>query len=101
MCPEEAGPVHAHPRLQVQYMTTITHPKLPPSSCITPVRDSERGGLCSHQGGHVLHLLQPRHHGPSTFNFINPNKTTGLLFNDKEGAENTGKSCQQLANVSK
>ena len=44
-----------------RYMTTITPPKLPPSSCITPVRDSERGGLCSHQGGHVLHLLQPRH----------------------------------------
>ena len=81
-----------------RYMINITLPKWFHSS---PGWDSERGGLCFHQGGHVLHLLQPRHHGPSTFNFINPNKTTGLLFNDKEGAENTGKSCQQLANVSK
>ena len=41
-------------------MINITLPNLLNSS---PGWDSERGDLCSHQGGHALELLQPRHHG--------------------------------------
>ena len=41
-----------------RYMINITLPKWFHSS---PGWDSGRGGLCSHQGGHVLKLL--RHHG--------------------------------------
>ena len=62
--PEEAGRVYAHPLLQVQvqYMITISslYPKT--TSFITRL-GFWAGALCSHQGGHVLNLHHPRHHG--------------------------------------
>ena len=51
--------VHTHDS-KFRYMINITLPKLLNSS---PGWDSERGSLCSHQGGHSLKLLQLRHHG--------------------------------------
>ena len=39
------------------------HHHLPKWLRSSPGWDSERGGLCSHQGGYALKLLQTRHHG--------------------------------------
>ena len=68
--------MHTHDS-KVRYIISITLTKWLHSS---PGWDSVRGGLCSHQGGHALKLLPPRHHGSGRQLHQYPYKTAGFLF---------------------
>ena len=67
--------MHTHDS-KVRYIISITLTKWLHSS---PGWDSVRGGLCSHQGGHALKLLPPRHHGSGRQLHQYPYKTASWL----------------------
>ena len=47
--------------------------------------------MCSHQGGHALELLQPRHHGPGR-QLLQPLQDSWLPLHGKEDAKKTDNS---------